>query len=303
MTYHKPILLDECIKGLNINPNGVYVDATFGGGGHSKEIIKHLTNGRLFAFDQDINAVDNILHDSKFKLIKANFRYLKNFLKFEGINKIDGLLADLGVSSHQIDIPERGFTYRYDSDLDMRMNSDLSLDAKEVVNSYSESDLSNVLYQYGDFNQSRRIARKIVESRECKYIKTSYDFINVLDGLFSEKYKNKFLSRIFQAIRIEVNDEINALKELLNDIVSLLNHNGRLVVISYHSLEDRLVKNLINKGNIQGDEQKDFFGKVTKDLKAINKKVIIPTDDEFKLNSRARSAKLRVAEKNTDEKK
>ena len=300
MSYHKPVLLTECINGLNINPNGIYVDVTFGGGGHSKEIIKHLTNGRLFAFDQDINVIDNCIDDSKFKLIKANFRYLKSFLKLEGVNKIDGLLADLGVSSHQIDTPERGFAYRYDSDLDMRMDSNSSLDAKEVINCYSESDLSNILYQYGDLNQSRRIAHKIVTSRKKEYIKTSHELIKALDGLFSEKNRNKFLARIFQAIRIEVNDEINALKELLKDVVGLLNNKGRLVIISYHSLEDRLVKNLMKKGNIQGVEQKDFFGKVTKDLDPVNKKIITPNSEEFKINSRARSAKLRVAEKNID---
>ena len=297
MNYHKPVLLNECIKGLNIKPEGVYVDATFGGGGHSREIIKHLKSGKLFAFGQDNDAVKNKINHNKFKLIKANFRYIKNFLKLEGISKIDGLLADLGVSSHQFDVPERGFTYRSDSQLDMRMNSDSVLDAKEVINSYSEADLAEVLYRYGDIGQSRKIAKKIIISREEKYIETSYDLINVLDGMFSEKYKNKFLSRIFQAIRIEVNDEINALKELLNDAVDLLNPNGGLVLISYNSLEDRLAKNLINKGNIEGVEQNDFFGKIHKDLNKVNKKVIIPSEEESLLNSRARSAKLRIAEK------
>jgi len=297
MTYHKPVLLDESIKGLNINPNGIYVDATFGGGGHSKEIMKFLKEGCLFAFDQDDDAVKNTIVDNKFKLIKANFRYIKNFLKIEGISKIDGLIADLGISSYQIDVPERGFAYRYDSVMDMRMNIHSSLDAREVINSYSESDLAKVFYEYGEIKQSRRIAKTIIEHREDKNIHTTSDFINILEGLCPQRMRNKFLSRIFQAIRIEVNDEINALKDLLEDVVGLLNNKGRLVVISYHSLEDRLVKNLINKGSLSGFQEKDLYGRVNKDLDPINKKVIVPEDRECKENPRARSAKLRVAEK------
>jgi 16S rRNA (cytosine1402-N4)-methyltransferase len=297
MTYHKPVLLDESIKGLNINPNGIYVDATFGGGGHSKEIMKSLQEGCLFAFDQDDDAVKNTIVDNKFKLIKANFRYIKNFLKIEGISKIDGLIADLGISSYQIDVPERGFAYRYDSVMDMRMNIHSSLNAREVINSYSESDLAKVFYEYGEIKQSRRIAKKIIEHREEKNIHTTSDFINILEGLYPQRMRNKFLSRIFQAIRIEVNDEINALKDLLEDVAGLLNNKGRLVVISYHSLEDRLVKNLINKGNLSGFQEKDLYGRVNKDLDPINKKVIVPEEKECKENPRARSAKLRVAEK------
>ena len=297
MIYHKPVLLDESIKGLNINPNGIYVDATFGGGGHSKEIMKSLKNGYLFAFDQDDDALENIIVDSKFKLIKANFRYIKNFLKLEGISKIDGLIADLGISSYQIDVPERGFAYRHDSILDMRMNTHSILDAKEVINSYSESDLAKVFYEYGEIKQSRRIAKKIIDQREERDINTTFDFINILEGLYSKRMRNKFLSRIFQAIRIEVNDEINALKDLLDDVGNLLNNKGRLVVISYHSLEDRLVKNLINKGNIAGYQEKDLYGRINKDLDPINKKVIIPENKECEENPRARSAKLRIAEK------
>lgn len=297
MTYHNPVLLSESINGLNIKPNGVYVDVTFGGGGHSKEIIKNIKDGFLFSFDQDEDALKNKLPNLNFKLIRSNFKYIKNFLKLEGITKIDGLIADLGISSHQIDIPERGFAYKFDSSLDMRMNTDSSLTAINVVNEYTEKELSDIFFYYGDFKDSKKIAKQIFNKRNEKKIISTYDLIDALDGLFSEKNKNKYLARIFQAIRIEVNDEINSLKKLLNDATELLKSEGRLVVISYHSLEDRLVKNLINKGSIDGESNQDFFGRVSKIYSPINKKVIIPNDDEGKKNKRSRSAKLRIAEK------
>ena len=297
MTYHNPVLLSESINGLNIKPNGVYVDVTFGGGGHSKEIIKNIKDGFLFSFDQDEDAFKNKLPNFNFKLIRSNFKYMKNFLKLEGITKIDGLIADLGISSHQIDIPKRGFAYKFNSSLDMRMNNSSGLTAINVVNEYTEKELSDVFFYYGDFKDSKKIAKQIFNKRNEKEIISTYDLVAALEGLFSEKNKNKYLARIFQAIRIEVNDEINSLKKLLNDATKLLKSEGRLVVISYHSLEDRLVKNLINKGSIDGKSNQDFFGKVTKIYTPINKRVIIPNDEESKKNKRSRSAKLRIAEK------
>ena len=300
MGYHSPVLLNECIEGLNIKPTGIYVDVTFGGGGHSKEIMKHLDGGKLFAFDQDADAYENNLRQDGFKLIDANFRYLRNFLRMEGVKKVDGILADLGVSSHQFDVAERGFSTRFEGELDMRMNPKSDLSAKEIVNDYSEENLANVLYKYGELKNSRRIAKEIVNARQVKKINTTTELIIVVANIVSEKYRNQFLARIFQAIRIEVNDEIVALEEMLLSAVDMLNPGGRLVVLSYHSLEDRLVKNLMKKGNLEGNAEKDFFGNPIKDLKEINRKVIVATADEIKQNSRARSAKLRIAEKSND---
>ena len=300
MGYHSPVLLNECIEGLNIKPTGIYVDVTFGGGGHSKEIMKHLDGGKLFAFDQDTDAYENNLQQDGFKLIDANFRYLSNFLRMEGVKKVDGILADLGVSSHQFDVAERGFSTRFEGDLDMRMNPKSDLSAKEIVNDYSEENLANVLYKYGELKNSRRIAKEIVSARQVKKINTTTELIVVVAKIVPEKYRNQFLARIFQAIRIEVNDEIVALEEMLLSAVDMLNPGGRLVVLSYHSLEDRLVKNLMKKGNLDGNEEKDFFGNPIKDLKEINRKVIVATADEIKQNSRARSAKLRIAEKSNE---
>jgi len=303
MTYHKPVLLNESINGLNIKPDGVYVDVTFGGGGHSKEILKYLKSGKLYAFDQDSDAIRNNFVDSRFKLIKANFRYLKNFLKIEGVTQIDGLLADLGVSSHQFDIPDRGFSLRFDSELDMRMNINSSVNAFSVINNYSEEELANVFYNYGEIHQSRKVASKIIKRRIKEPITTTTDLIEIIKDLFPFKKRQQFLARIFQAIRIEVNDEINALKEMLTAATQLLKPEGRLVVISYHSLEDRLVKNLIKKGNFNGIEEKDFFGNKFKLFNQIKRGVIVPDKDECGLNSRASSAKMRIAEKVLDEKK
>ena len=297
MGYHSQVLLNECIEGLNIKPTGIYVDVTFGGGGHSKEIMKHLDGGKLFAFDQDTDAYENNLQHDGFKLIDANFRYLRSFLRMEGVKKVDGILADLGVSSHQFDVAERGFSTRFEGELDMRMNPKSDLSAKEILNDYSEENLANVLYKYGELKNSRRIAKEIVSARQVKKINTTTELIVVVAKIVPEKYRNQFLARIFQAIRIEVNDEIVALEEMLLSAVDMLNPRGRLVVLSYHSLEDRLVKNLIKKGNLEGNAEKDFFGNPIKDLKEINRKVIVATADEIKQNSRARSAKLRIAEK------
>ena len=297
MTYHNPVLLTESVEGLNIKPDGIYVDVTFGGGGHSREILKNLDNGFLYGFDQDLDAEKNSIESNKFKFIRSNFRYVKNFLRLEGIKEIDGLIADLGISSFQIDVPERGFAHRHDSIIDMRMNVDSDFDAKEILNSYSEVEIARILYDYGDIKQSRRIAKRIVQQRTIDEIHTTKDLIKILEGLYPKKLENKFLSRIFQALRIEVNDEINALKDLLTDAVDLLKTKGRLVVISYHSLEDKLIKNLITKGNVDGDVNTDFYGNQDKLFSSVNKKIIVPNEKECKKNSRARSAKLRIAEK------
>ena len=297
MEYHNPVLLNECIEGLSIKPTGIYVDVTFGGGGHSKLILKNLKGGKLFAFDQDANAHKNALQEDGFKLINANFRHLKNFLRMEGVRKIDGLLADLGVSSHQFDVAERGFSIRFDAELDMRMNTHSSLSAKEVVNEYAQQDLANVLYKYGELRNSRAIARAIVESSKQEAIITTNQLIDVVGHMVPEKNRNQFLARIFQAIRIEVNDEMKALAEMLLDAVDMLNEGGRLVVLSYHSLEDRMVKNLIKKGKLEGELEKDFFGNPIKDLTEITRKVIVASKQQIEENTRARSAKLRIAEK------
>ena len=297
MKYHNPVLLNECIEGLDIKPTGIYVDVTFGGGGHSKLILKNLDGGKLYAFDQDKNAHQNALSGDGFKLINANFRHLKNFLRMEGVRKIDGLLADLGVSSHQFDVAERGFSIRFDGELDMRMNTNSPLSAKQVVNEYGQQDLANILFKYGELRNSRAIAREIVNAREIETIVTTNQLIDVVGHMVPEKNRNQFLARIFQAIRIEVNDEIKALEEMLLDAVDMLNEGGRLVVMSYHSLEDRMVKNLMKKGNIEGVLEKDFFGNPIKDLKEVSRKVIVATKEQVTENTRARSAKLRIAEK------
>jgi len=297
MIYHKSVLLRESIEGLSIKPNGIYVDVTFGGGGHSQLILEKLEDGKLFSFDHDVDAQQNSISNNRFKLINANFRYIKHFLRMEGVNKIDGLLADLGVSSHQFDHTERGFSMRFDSFLDMRMNNEMTLTAKEIINTYSESRLADIFYNYGDLKISRSISKIIVSNRENKIISKTKELIDLLSHLTSEKNKNKFFARIFQSLRIEVNDEINSLKEMLESAVDLLSENARLVVISYHSIEDRIIKNLVKAGNINGDIEKDFFGNKKQIFRQINKRVIIPNSEEIKENPRSRSAKLRIAEK------
>ena len=297
MAYHEAVLLSESVQGLNIKPDGIYVDVTFGGGGHSREIIKNLSRGQLFAFDQDTDANNNILEKENFKLLNTNFRNIKNFLRMEGINEIDGLLADLGVSSHQFDISERGFSTRFSGPLDMRMNLNSELDAKHIINNYSQQDLANIFFEYGELRESRKIAKTIVAARKEKQILTTNQLLDCIQHLTIERKRNQFFSRVFQAIRIEVNDEIAALKEMLNAATDLLKVGGRLSVISYHSLEDRLVKNLVKKGNVEGNLQRDFYGNPLKIFKEISKKVIVPSEPEIKTNPRARSAKLRIAEK------
>lgn len=297
MVFHNPVLLNESIKGLNIKPNGVYVDATFGGGGHSKLILEHLDDGQLFAFDQDQVTQDNILSDNRFKLINTNFRYIKSFLRMEGIEKIDGLLADLGVSSYQFDNADRGFSIRFESELDMRMNTETIITAKEIINNYSEENLSKIFYEYGELRNSRQIAREILHTREVAPIITTIDLINSISHLSPLRKKNQFLARVFQSIRIEVNEEIASLKDMLKSAIELLNKTGRLVVLSYHSIEDRVIKNLFKKGNFEGDVEKDFYGNIIKPFKEINNKIIVASAEEIRSNSRSRSAKLRIAEK------
>ena len=297
MTYHSPVLLKECIEGLNINPDGIYIDVTFGGGGHSKEILKKLKSGKLFSFDRDSDVLENTLNDARFKLIQTNYRNIKRFLRLEGVRKVDGILADLGVSSHQIDVPERGFSFRFDSEIDMRMDSGSGKSAKDVLNNYTESQLSDMFYKYGELRNSRKVAHLIIEYRLEREILRTTDLIKVLEGIVPEKKRNQFLSQVFQSIRIEVNDEIESLKQMLVDGVDLLNDGGRFVVMSYHSLEDRLVKNIFKRGSFSGDIEKDFFGNIINNMKEINRKVIIASSEEKKENNRSRSAKLRVAEK------
>lgn len=295
--YHEAVLLNESVQGLSIKPNGFYVDVTFGAGGHSKAILALLESGKLFAFDQDADASKNISEHQNFKLLRTNFRNIKNFLRIEGVNKIDGLLADLGVSSHQFDVGERGFSTRFDGPLDMRMNLNAELDAKHIINYYSEEKLANLFFEYGEFRGSRKIAKTIVIARKKIPIETTKQLIECVKHLFPERKLNQFLAKLFQSIRIEVNDEINALKQMLKASTELLATGGRLSVISYHSLEDRLVKNLIKKGNVEGELQKDFYGNQKKSFKEISKKVIVPSEQEIKQNPRARSARLRIAEK------
>ena len=297
MEYHNPVLLHQSIDGLDIKPDGVYVDVTFGGGGHSKEILKRLgSGGKLFAFDQDVDAQENSLGDKRFVLIPENFRYIKRFLRFYGIKKVDGILADLGVSSHQFDEAERGFSTRFDAELDMRMNQNDKISAYKIVNFYSEENLSGILFSYGELRNARALAKKIVSSREENKIKTSFELKEILKEFLPNAKEHKILAQIFQAIRIEVNQELEVLKEFLLQIPELLNDNGRLSVISYHSLEDRLVKRFVQNGLFEGEPEKDFYGNFEVPLKKVGK-MTIPAKEEIKKNNRARSAKLRIATK------
>ena len=296
MSYHNPVLLFESIDGLEIDPDGTYVDVTFGGGGHSLEILNRLSDkGRLFAFDQDADALENVIEDSRFTLINENFRYVKRFLKFYGVKEVDGILADLGVSSHQFDVAERGFSTRFDADLDMRMNQNGQVSAYHVVNEYPEEKLSTLLFLYGDLRNSRAIAQDIVGARLKGEIKSSFELKSVLSRFLPKSKEHKILAKIFQAIRIEVNEELEVLKEFLSQSLELLKVGGRLSVISYHSLEDRLVKRFMRNGLFEGEPEKDFYGNVSVPFK--KGKLIIPSDKEIKQNNRARSAKLRIATK------
>ncbi len=297
MEYHNPVLLKETVEGLNLKPDGVYVDVTFGGGGHSREILQHLgPEGKLIAFDQDKDALENAIDDKRFLLINQNFRFLKQFLRFHGYRTVDGILGDFGVSSHQFDVAERGFSTRFEADLDMRMNRDSNFSAYTVVNKYEEAQLRSVLSNYGELRSAAGMARVIVEARQAEKIKTSEQLKKVLGRFLPAHKENKILAQIYQAIRIEVNQELEALKEFLLQTNEVLKPGGRLSLISYHSLEDRLVKRYIRNGLFEGEPEKDAFGRFEVPFKAVGK-FIIPSEEEIKLNNRARSAKLRIAEK------
>lgn len=298
MMYHNPVLLKECIEGLNIRPDGIYVDVTFGGGGHSREILKHLTTGKLYAFDQDEDALKNKIDDNRFVLIKQNFKYLKNFLKMYNALPVDGILADLGVSSYQFDIAERGFSIRFDeAKLDMRMDKTAKQTAEQVLNTYDENDLKTLFKFYGEIDNAGQLAKNIAHARKEKKIETVADLKIIIDKCVTKGRENKYLAQVFQALRIEVNKELEALKELLMQSMEVLKPGGRLVVISYHSLEDRMVKNMMRSGKFEGEVEKDFFGNQLTPFVQISRKPIIAGEEEVLLNSRARSAKLRIAEK------
>lgn len=298
MAYHIPVLLHESIEGLNISPNGTYLDLTFGGGGHSREILKHLSpKGRLIAFDQDEEAFANAIDDSRFMLIRSNFRYFRNFLKYHKIHQVDGILADLGVSSKHFDSPDRGFSFRFEGPLDMRMNRNAALTAEVIVNTYDERILAKILSLYGELTNANRLAKTIVKERSCGAITTVEQLAELVSPMFPPQQKNKMLAKVFQAFRIEVNREMETLRQMLLQVDKALTTNGRLVVIAYHSLEDRLVKNFIRSGNLEGEVEKDFYGNVITTFEQVNRKVIIPSDEELLRNPRSRSAKLRIARK------
>jgi 16S rRNA (cytosine1402-N4)-methyltransferase len=297
MEYHNPVLLHPTVDGLDIKPDGIYVDVTFGGGGHSKEILRRLgPNGKLFAFDQDEDALANALPDERFTLINENFRFIKRFLRFHGVKEVDGVLADLGVSSHQFDVAERGFSTRFDAELDMRMSQKNDLNAYRVVNEYDDANLRRVFLDYGELKNAPALARTIVEAREHRSIKTTDELKEILAKYLPERVRNKILAQIYQAIRIEVNQEMDVLKEFLEQSLEILKPGGRLSVISYHSLEDRLVKRFIKNGMFEGEPERDFYGNFSVPFNTVGK-LIVPDNDEIKLNNRARSAKLRIAEK------
>jgi 16S rRNA (cytosine1402-N4)-methyltransferase len=297
MVYHIPALLKASIDGLNIQPDGIYVDVTFGGGGHSMEILKRLKTGKLIVFDQDEDAGINIPSDERLLFLNQNFRFLKNNLLFNNVKSIDGLIADLGVSFHQFDEPERGFTFRQDAPLDMRMNKNGTVTAAYILKTMDEQSLADIFYRYGELSNSRRIAREIFVSRSSKPIETVNDIVNTVGKLAPFRQEHKFYAKLFQALRIAVNHEIDYLQEMLEQSLSVLNSGGRLVIISYHSLEDRVVKNFMKTGNFEGEEKKDFYGNVETPFRIINKKGTTPDDEEIAINNRSRSARLRIAEK------
>lgn len=296
--YHIPVLLNESIEGMNLKANGIYADMTFGGGGHSKEILRRMGEDcHLYSFDQDEDAEKNIVDDKRFTFVRSNFRYLRNFMRYYGVEQLDGILADLGVSSHHFDDSERGFSFRFDGKLDMRMNKRAGMTAADIVNTYDEEKLADVFYIYGELKNSRKLAATIAKARQQKQITTIGEFLDIIKPLFGREREKKELAKVFQALRIEVNHEMEALKEMLYEATDLLKPGGRLVVITYHSLEDRMVKNLIKAGNIEGKVEQDFYGNVQSPFRAVNNKVIVPTDEEVNQNPRSRSAKLRIAEK------
>lgn len=298
-SYHIPVMLEECLDGLSINPSGTYVDVTFGGGGHSRAILERLDkNGHLYSFDQDADAEANSPDDTRFTFVRSNFKYLYNFLRYYDVDQVDGLLADLGVSSHHFDSQERGFSFRFESPLDMRMNNRDGVTAADILNTYDEERLANILYQYGEIKNSRRIASSIISSRSGNPFRINSDLIKVVEPFINKGAKQtKVLAQIFQALRIEVNDELGALQKMLLQSLQVLKPGGRLVVMTYHSLEDRMVKNFLKTGNFEAKEEKDFFGNLLTPFKQINNRVITPSEDELAKNPRSRSAKLRIAEK------
>ncbi len=300
-TYHIPVLLEESVNGMNIQPNGIYVDTTFGGGGHSRLILSKLgPKGRLLGFDQDEDAEQNILPDKRFTFIRSNFRYLSNFLRYYHAEKVNAILADLGVSSHHFDDSERGFSFRFDGKLDMRMNKRAGLTAADVVNNYEEERLANIFYLYGELKNNRKLASVLVKARNNRKIETIGEFLSIIRPLFGREREKKELAKVFQALRIEVNQEMEALKEMLYAATESLIPGGRLAVITYHSLEDRMVKNIMKYGNVEGKVVQDFFGNFQSPYTLVNNKVIVPTEEELQRNPRSRSAKLRIAEKKTN---
>ena len=300
-TYHVPVLRQESVDGLAVRPGGTYVDVTFGGGGHSREILSRLgADGRLFSFDQDADAEGNIIGDARFTFVRSNFRYLANWMRYYGVERIDGLLADLGVSSHHFDDAERGFSFRFDAPLDMRMNKRDGMTAADVVNKYDEARLADVFYLYGELKTSRRLASTIAKARAAKPIATTQDLADAVAPLFKREREKKDMAKMFQALRIEVNHEMDALRQMLDAATRLLAPGGRLSVITYHSLEDRMVKNVMRTGNAEGVVKQDFYGRVLTPYSVVNNKVITPSDDEIERNPRSRSAKLRIAEKKDD---
>lgn len=300
-TYHIPVLLNETIDGLNIRPDGVYVDLTFGGGGHSRAILEKLgENGRLFSFDQDLDAMKGAFEDSRFQFVRSNFRFIKNWMMYYGIDQVNGILADLGVSSHHLDTEDRGFSFRYDAPLDMRMNQKANLTAEKVLNEYPEEQLANILFLYGELKSSRKLAAAIIKSRNTQRIQTTGQLADILTPLLNAAHEKKDLARVFQALRIEVNGEMNALRQMLYAASELLRPSGRLAILTYHSLEDRMVKNIIRTGNIEGKNETDIFGHYHAPLKAVHRGVITPSEEELTANPRSRSAKLRIAEKAND---
>jgi 16S rRNA (cytosine1402-N4)-methyltransferase len=297
-TYHVPVLLGESIDGLNIKAGGIYVDVTFGGGGHSREIVARLTGGaHLYSFDQDADAELNIINDDRFTFVRSNFRYIKNWMRYHGVEKIDGLLADLGVSSHHFDDETRGFSFRFDAPLDMRMNKRAGATAADIVNTYDEQRLADIFYLYGELKNARRIAAALVKARGEQKIETTNQFMKAVEKLFKQEREKKEMAKLFQALRIEVNHEMDALRDMLHGAIDLLAPGGRLSVITYHSLEDRMVKNIMKTGNIEGKMKQDFFGRIETPFRLVNNKVIVPSDEEQERNPRSRSAKLRIAER------
>ena len=295
--YHVPVLLEESVSGLNIDPDGVYLDLTFGGGGHSREILKRLKDGCLIGFDQDSDALANVPDDSRFIFVNHNFRYLRNFLRYCGYDEADGILADLGVSSHEFDEAGRGFSFRFDAELDMRMNQRSRLKATDILNTYSEENLIRIFRNYGEVDNVRRLVDLIVNARTGKMITRSEEFLQVIAPCVPKQKEKKYLAQVYQALRIEVNGELEALEDMLKEAERALRPGGRLVVITYHSLEDRIAKNFLKSGNFEGKVEKDFYGHVKRNFELVNRKVIVPSEEEIERNPRARSAKLRIAEK------